>query len=57
MEVLSGYPTKVVFRTGMGHLVTVSCGKDVINIEYITKTDKVQYKIIETKQVKLVMNK
>lgn len=61
MEVLSGYPTKAIFRTGLGHLITVSCGKDVINIEYLTKakgkTEKTNYFVKETKQTKLVMNK
>ncbi|MFA5772761.1 MAG: hypothetical protein WC974_08545 [Thermoplasmata archaeon] len=57
MKLLKGYPDKIIFKTDLGNTITVSCGKDFVDISYLTKQEKINYIIRETKQEKLVMNK
>lgn len=57
MKLIKGYPDKIIIKTGFGNTITVSCGKDSICVSYLTKSEKVNYKIIETQNEKLIMNK
>jgi len=56
MELIKGYPDKIIIKTSMGNTVTISCGQGVINVDYLTKTDAVKYVLKETKQEKLLLN-
>jgi hypothetical protein len=57
MKLLKDYPDKIIFKTDLGNTITVSCGKGFVDISYLTKQEKINYIIKETKQEKLVMNK
>lgn len=57
MELIKGYPDRILIKTPLGNTITVSCGKDSVNVDYLTKTEKVSYLLKETRQEKLVMNK
>ena len=62
MELLKGYPDKIIFKTPFDNTITVSCGKEYVRVKYIYQddlgvTDIKDYKIIEGKNKTLTMIK
>jgi hypothetical protein len=54
---MNGYPEKVIYKTPLNNEITISQNDGYIKIVYLTKEGKTEYKILETKNNRLIMNK
>lgn len=57
MKILKGYPEVIKFETSLFNRVDISASDNCIKVVYTTKSNKTEYKLIETKQEKLLLNK
>lgn len=59
MKLIKGYPDKMIFETSLHNVITVTCSKDYVNINYlkVANKEKTDYIIKETQNEKLIMNK